>query len=593
MTAHTLPHTLPYVRAASLAGRHFSTVIVGAGINGAGVFRDLSLQGVDCLIVDKGDFAAGASSAPSRMIHGGLRYLESGAFSLVAEATRERNLLLRNAAHLVRPLETVVPLSSRFGGLLGSVLRFAGFSASPGARGLFVVALGLRLYDRLGRRQRVMPGHRIARLMAADGALFRDSVRWTATYFDAWISHPEWLILELLADAHADQSTSVAANYCRVTACRGRALTLRDEITGDSVQVTADTVVNATGAWLDRSAGALQGAGARVMGTKGSHLILEHPALHAALGGRMAYFETSDGRVCIVYPFMDRVLVGSTDIPVDDPDRAATEPAEIDYLLDVLGEVFPRLRFARGDVVYTYVGVRPLAHSDADKPGQISRDHAVVIDPPNAVREVPLVCLVGGKWTTFRSLAELAANQALALLARPRLRSTESLAIGGGADMPADTAARDRLIDGIQSRTGLARARIAVLVGRYGSRADVLARDFARAGDAPLRHAPDYTEAEIRHLCQETGVRRLDDLVIRRTLLAIRGRVGAGLLSELADLAAAALGWTATRRREEWRACAAILRDRHFVDLPADEAAKASVKDAASSTDSISSPITT
>ncbi|WP_454674396.1 glycerol-3-phosphate dehydrogenase/oxidase [Achromobacter pestifer] len=558
---------LPYVRPAALAGRHFSTVIVGAGINGVGVFRDLSLQGVDCLIVDKSDFAAGASSAPSRMIHGGLRYLESGAFALVAEATRERNLLLRNAPHLVRPLETVVPLSSRFGGLLGSVLRFAGFTASPGARGVFVVALGLRLYDRLGRRQRVMPEHRIARASAADEALFRDSVGWTATYFDAWITHPEWLILELMADAHADQPASLAANYCNVTACRGKTLYLRDELTGETVEVTADTVVNATGAWLDRSADVLEGEGARVMGTKGSHLILDHPALREALDGRMVYFEASDGRVCIVYPFMDRVLVGSTDIPVDDPDQAATEPAEIDYLLSVLGEVFPRLSFGRGDVVYTYVGVRPLAHSQADKPGQISRDHAVVIDPPNAVRDVPLICLVGGKWTTFRSLAELAANQVLAQLGRPRLRLTEALAIGGGAGMPTDSQGRERMADAIQRQSGLTRERIDILVSRYGSRAGRLAQVFAGAGDVPLRHARDYSEAEIRTLCLETGVQHLADLVIRRTLLAIRGCVTNGLLAELADLAAAALGWTATRRREEWLACTAILRDRHFVDI--------------------------
>jgi len=206
---------------------------------------------------------------------------------------------------------------------------------------------------------------------------------------------------------------------------------------------------------------------------------------------------------------------------------------------------------------------------------------------------VPLVCLVGGKWTTFRSLAELAANQTLALLGRPRLRSTESLAIGGGQGMPADAASLDRLMDGIQARSGLARERIAQLVGRYGARAGALAQDFASSGDAPLRHAPDYSQAEIRHLCRETGVRRLEDLVIRRTLLAIRGRVDVRLLSELADLAAAALGWTLTRRREEWRACAATLRDRHFVDLPADEAATASGADAPLSTDSISSPITT
>ncbi len=558
----------PYVRPAQLAGRHFSTVIVGAGVNGAGVFRDLCLQDVDCLIVDKGDIAAGASSAPSRMIHGGLRYLESGAFSLVAEATRERNLLLRNAAHLVRPLETVVPLSSRFGGLVGSVLRFAGLRASPGARGLCVVGLGLRLYDRLGRRQRVMPEHRIARVPAADGALFGAAVRWTATYYDAWIRHPEWLVLELIRDGHRDQPASAASNYCSVTACQGRTVTLRDGLTGESVQVTADTVVNATGAWLDRSADALQGQGSRVMGTKGSHLILDHPALRDALRGRMAYFEASDGRVCIVYPFLDRVLVGSTDIPVDDPDQAATDPAEIDYLLDVLREVFPRLDFGRGHVVYTYVGVRPLAHSDADKPGQISRDHAVVIDPPNASRDVPLICLVGGKWTTFRSLAQLAADAVLAQLGRARAHSTEQLAIGGGAGMPADAPGLDRLLDAIQAASGLGRVRVAELVSRYGSGAQALARGFAHEGDAPLRHAPEYSAPEVRFLCRDTAVQHLADLVIRRTLLAIRGRMTAALAAELAGIAAAELGWSPARRDAELQACIAILRDRHFVLFP-------------------------
>jgi glycerol-3-phosphate dehydrogenase len=552
--------TPPFVRPAALAGRHFSTVIVGAGINGVGVFRDLSLQRVDCLIVDKGDFAAGASSAPSRMIHGGLRYLENGAFSLVAEATRERNLLLRNAPHLVRPLKTVVPLSSRFGGLLSSMLRFTGITMSPGARGLFVVALGLRLYDLLGRRQRVMPGHRIARVPSADGALFRPSVRWTATFFDAWISHPEWLILELIADACRDQPDSAASNHCRVLGCTGNTVTLRDEVTGDVVQVTADTVVNATGAWLDQSAATLGGAGARVMGTKGSHLVLDHPVLRASLDERMAYFEASDGRVCIVYPFLDRVLVGSTDIPVDDPDHVATEPAEIDYLLDVLREVFPQLTFGRDDVVYTYVGVRPLARSDADKPGRISRDHSVVVEPPNGTRTVPLTCLVGGKWTTFRSLAEQATDEVLAQLGRPRTRST---------DLPADTPSMTRFVQRIMAASGVSRHRAADLVARYGVAAMALAGRFASYGDVPLRHAPSHSIAEIRHLCRETGVVHLTDLVIRRTLLAIRGEVTDASLAELAGIAADALGWNAARRLQELQACADVLRKQHSVGLAA------------------------
>ncbi|MDQ0007470.1 glycerol-3-phosphate dehydrogenase [Variovorax boronicumulans] len=543
-------------------------MIVGAGINGVGVFRDLSLQRVDCLIVDKGDFGAGASSAPSRMIHGGLRYLENGSFSLVAEATRERNLLLRNAPHLVRPLKTVVPLANFFGGLMSSALKFFGRTPPQRTRGLLAVALGLRLYDILGRRQRVMPGHRISRVPTNDRSLFRAAIRWTATFFDAWISHPEWLILELIGDACRDQPRSAAANYCRVMGCAGNILTLRDELTGALVRVTADTVVNATGAWLDRSAAVLGGAGPRVMGTKGSHLVLDHPALRDALDGRMAYFEAVDGRVCIVYPFLDRVLVGSTDIPVEDPDQIVTEPAEVDYLIDVLREVFPNMAFGRDHVVYTYVGVRPLARSDADKPGQISRDHSVVVDPPSATRDIPIVGLVGGKWTTFRSLAEEATTEVLQLLGRSRTASTELLPIGGGADLPADAAATERFIEKMTA-SGMGRARALTLLARYGSKALPLAQRLAASGDVPLQHAPDYSAAELSYLCLETGVVHLDDLVIRRTLLAIRGLVTDAALAEISGIAAEALGWDAARAHKELRTCATALREHHNVRLQA------------------------
>lgn len=557
-----------YVRPSALAGRHFSTVIVGAGINGAGVFRDLSHQGIDCLIIDKGDVASGASSAPSRMIHGGLRYLEHGSFSLVAEATHERNLLLRNAPHLVRPLKTVVPLSNFFGGLLSSMVRFTGIAVPSKARGLFVVSLGLMLYDFLGRRQRVMPSHRIERVGRADGSLFRSSVRWTATYFDAWISHPEWLVHELLEDAHRDEPRSLATNYCRAIGCAGKTVYLQDELTGERVSITADTVVNATGAWLDRSADALHGAGSRVMGTKGSHLILENPVLRDALAGRMAYFEASDGRVCIVYPFLGKVLVGSTDIPVDDPDRASTDPDEVDYLLGVLRDLFPTLDISAQQVVYTYVGVRPLARSTADNPGGIARDHSVVLDPPNNSRHIPLVCLVGGKWTTFRALAQHAADEVLQQLGRKRRGSTEGLPIGGGAQWPADEREQQRFIGEIAARTGLPPARVAELAGRYGSIARAMATQFAAEGDRPLAHTPGYSAAELTYLCRRTGVVHLSDLVLRRTLLAIRGQISEASLAEVAEVVAKALGWDEARMRTEVEACALLLREQHRVSLP-------------------------
>lgn len=588
------PH--PFVRPAQVAGRHFSTIIVGGGINGVGVFRDLCLQGVDCLLVDKADFAAGASSAPSRMIHGGLRYLEHGSFALVAEATRERNRLLRNAPHLVRPLKTVVPLSNAFGGLLSGALRFLGLSPAPQARGLLVVALGLRLYDLLGRRQRVMPNHRIERVPTRDGSLFRDGVRWTATFFDAWISHPEWLVLELLADAGRDQPDSAAVNHCRVMGCEGNTLTLRDELTGETVQVTADCIVNATGAWLDRSASALRGDASRVMGTKGSHLVLDHPVLHRLLDGRMAYFEAADGRVCIVYPFLGRVLVGSTDIPVDDPDQASTDPAEVHYLMGVLREVFPRLSFDTRHVLYTYVGVRPLARSDADKPGGISRDHSVVIDAPNAQRSIPMVGLVGGKWTTFRSLAELATDEVLRLIARPRRHSTAQRPIGGGADLPDEASGMNAFLARVETAGRVSRPRALALVDRYGSRALALAERFAAEGDAPLQHAPDHSVAEVHFLCQDTAVAHLDDLVIRRTVLAISGKLTAGLLAELADLAAAALGWNPERRQAELDTCTRLLREHHGVSLaPADSTSRRALPafDASLPTDSLPDAIAT
>lgn len=585
---------LPRLRPADIAGRHFSTVIIGAGINGVGVFRDLALQGVDCLIIDKADFAAGASSAPSRMIHGGLRYLEHGAFSLVAESTRERNRLLRNAPHLVHPLETVVPLSSHFGGLLSSALRFIGIERAPGSRGLLVVALGLRFYDLLGRRQRQMPNHRIERLPVSDAQLFRAGVRWRATYFDAWISHPEWLVLELLGDALREQPASAAINHCRLLGSEGRELRLRDELSGAEVSVSADCVVNATGAWLDRSAQQLWGADSRVMGTKGSHLVLEHPALRQQLDGRMAYFEAADGRVCIVYPFLDRVLVGSTDIPVDDPDQVRTEPAEVDYLLEVLREVFPRLSFGREQVLYTYVGVRPLARVQADQPGQISRDHAVVVEPPHAQRAIPLVGLVGGKWTTFRALAEQACDAVLLQLGRQRRASTRELPIGGGAHLGPDSPPPAALRTQLQA-AGLSAERAAVLLGRYGSAALPLAQRFlADDGDRALAAVPGYSAAELRYLCRDTGVQHLGDLLLRRTLLAIRGLVNEALLAEVAEVAADALGWDAVRREVELRACAAILRDQHGAHLgPRSASAGTTSSAAARPLDPISSPIPT
>jgi glycerol-3-phosphate dehydrogenase len=180
-----------------------------------------------------------------------------------------------------------------------------------------------------------------------------------------------------------------------------------------------------------------------------------------------------------------------------------------------------------------------------------------------------MIGLVGGKWTTFRALAEQATDEVLRQLHRPRVRSTEGLPIGGGAAWPADGKATDALLAQIQAAGGMSRQRASDLLARYGTQALALAERLANEGDAPSTSVPGYSAAELRYLCQETGVAHLDDLVIRRTLLAISGQVTEAVLAELAQIAAEALGWDAERQSRELGACATLLRERHGVSLAA------------------------
>ena len=205
----------------SSAIRKVTVLILGGGINGAGLFRELALQGVDCLLVDKADFAAGASSKSSRMIHGGLRYLENREFKLVTESLLERNRLLDNAAHYVAPLKTTIPLFSWFGGLLKSALIFAGFKVAPGSRGVVPIKFGLWFYDFVTRKNPKTPKHFFtgkAESLQAPRPAWTPGIVATATYWDAWITQAERLCIELIQDALRANPRCRALNY--VAACR-------------------------------------------------------------------------------------------------------------------------------------------------------------------------------------------------------------------------------------------------------------------------------------------------------------------------------------------------------------------------------------
>ena len=469
------------------ANPRVQALVVGGGINGISAFRELALQGVDVLLVERGDFCGACSSAPSRMIHGGLRYLENGEINLVRESLRERDALLRNAPHLVRPLPTTVPIQHRFSGLLNGAFGVLGRRSAPAERGALAVKIGLAFYDHLSRDRRTMPRH-VFRGRAETARLWPDlppSVRFSATYHDAWISYPERLGIELVRDGLDAHPRALAINHLAASGRDGGAGPADRRADRRSVAVTADVILNATGAWVDETNAALAEGGAPeplVGGTKGSHLILDHPELLRALNGHMIYFENVDGRVCILFPYLGKVLLGSTDIRVERPGKVRCEDEEVAYILKSLSYVFPGIPVAPEQIVYRYSGVRPLLRSDASFTGRISRDHFV----ERIAGAPPTLCLVGGKWTTFRAFGAQAADQALAILGKPRSSGTESRRIGGGVGFPTDAAGQEALTAGLAAEFGVPRERASHAVSLYGTNAGrVLA--FCRDGpDAPL-----------------------------------------------------------------------------------------------------------
>lgn len=531
----------------------FDVIILGAGINGAGLFRDLCLQGLKCLIVDKADFGSGTSAAPSRLIHGGIKYLETGELGLVAQSTLERNLLLRNAPHCVEPLPTFIPSFSMMKGAFAALRTLLGSTTAPRSRGAVLIKIGLALYDLYGARHRVMPKHQFFFRRKALKEMPEITPRIVAggIYYDAKISRPERLVWELVRDGLDSNPDARAMNDTTLLGQEEGVLRLRDP-RGTEHLARAATVVNGAGPWIDHVNTTLGVAGKLIGGTKGSHILLRHPELVKSLKGQMIYFEADDGRICLVYDFLGLALVGSTDIKADNPETVRCEEEEIDYFLASLRSLLPKLDFGREQIVYAYSGIRPLPASDASNPGLISRDHSAPVAEPAEGRPFSVISLVGGKWTTFRGFAEEVSDTILARMGRPRKISTQMLPIGGGRDFPVDDSARRAWISERSAKSGLSAAMVDALLGRYGTTADAVLAHIGKEGNVtPLIHVDGYSTAEIDRIARSEMVEHLADIVMRRTTLAIEGRLSAVGLEEIASIAASALGWDDHRRAEE------------------------------------------
>jgi len=542
-------------------------LIIGGGINGIATFRDLALQGVDVVLVERNDYGSGASAASSHMIHGGIRYLENGELRLVRESVQERNGLLRIAPHYVKPLQTTIPIFSTVSGILAAPLRLLTHKQrSTKERGAALIKIGLSLYDSFSRDGGNVPRHEFHGRKESLKALpkLNPGLKYTATYYDASVHEPERLALDVLKDGLATGSGR-SANYVEAIGVADGGILLKDGVTGTEFTVTADVVINASGPWTDLTNEAFGLESAFMGGTKGSHIVLDNPELLEATAGRELFFENNDGRIVLIYPLKGRVLVGTTDLEADIREPAVCTEEEVDYFFGLVKHVFPTVEVNRDQIVYRYAGIRPLPRHEDTQPGFVSRDYRIVPGTIDGLPSTKLFSLVGGKWTTFRALSEHLSNEALEALGAERKVSTEGVAIGGGKKFPTTDDARTTWI--AAHADGFETAMVERLLERYGTRAAEVLDVLADQPSVALETDSEFTTAEIAYFAEHEEVVHLADVILRRTNIAFRGGVTAALLTEIGGVLASTLGWTPEQLSAEIARTARILHDAHGVAI--------------------------
>jgi len=541
-----------------------SVLIVGAGINGIGTFRDLALQGVDVVLVDRGDYCSGASAASSHMVHGGIRYLENGEFSLVKEAVQERNQLIEKLPHLVKPLPTTFPIFKRLSGLLNAPLKFLGLLDKPSERGALVIKLGMVFYDAFTRKQKTVPPH-VFRNRKTSLALYPDlnpEILYTATYFDGSMPSPERIAVELIKDAVEANENAIPLNYVSLVSAKDGKVTVKDEVSGEEISLQPQVLVNAAGPWIDLVNGKMGRETLFISATKGSHVILDNPRLKEAIGEEEFFFENKDGRIVLIFPLLDKVMIGTSDLRIDHPDEAVITEEEIDYFFEMIGRVFPAIEVDRSQIVYTFSGVRPLEWTEGGATGQISRNHSVKMLDPGELLDIPVLSLVGGKWTSFRVFSEHAADQVLELLGKDRKVSTWDLPIGGSKYYPENEAQKQRLLKEWVQESGTRLSLVEGLFDWYGTKTPQLLSGY-RDSLIPLQTLPLVTRGELEWILATEDVLHLDDLILRRTTLAKLGKISPESLEEIAEICAAVLGWSADKKEAEVKRYQEILLKKH------------------------------
>lgn len=481
-----------------MSGRTYDLAIIGGGINGCGIARDATGRGLSVYLCEQGDLGGATSSASTKLIHGGLRYLEFFRFGLVREALIEREVLLRSAPHIVRPLRFVLPYHA-------------------GLRPRWLLRLGLFLYDHMGGRRLLPPTRTIDLRHHPAGEALKAEFRFGFEYSDCWVDDSRLVILNAV-DAAARGAGIFPKTQC-VAAERGAAhwlLTMQDAESGAQSTVKARCVINAAGPWagdvLHRIMGIDPPASIRLV--KGSHIVTRK-----LFEGDAAYiFQNADGRIVFAIPFEDDyTLIGTTDLDFDgDPASIEIRDDEIAYLLEVAGG-YLRNPVGREDIVWTYSGVRPLYDDGATSAQAATREYVLALDAPRGM--APTLSIFGGKITTYRRLAEQALGQLAPFLpsGQPWTASQPlpggEFASNGFADLLGELAAAYPFLTGSELRR-LARA--------YGTRTKRVLGVAKSREELGMQFGSGLSEMEVTYLVEEEWARTAEDVLWRRSKLGLR-----------------------------------------------------------------------
>ncbi len=483
-------------------GSRYDLLVVGGGINGAGIARDAAGRGLSVLLVEQDDLASHTSSSSTKLIHGGLRYLEYKEFGLVRKALKERETLLRAAPHIIRPLRFVMP-------------------HMPNLRPAWLIRAGLFLYDHLARRELLAGSHGIIMRNHPAGAPLVDSIERGFVYSDGWVDDARLVVLNALDASERGATIATRTRLVKAVRAAGEWQADLQRADGTRFAVRARALANAAGPWVGRLLHDALGREAQhaVRLVKGSHIVTRRLFDH----DHAYIFQNPDKRIIFAIPYeQDFTLIGTTDVEYGgDPALVGIAEDEVRYLCESINRYFKR-KIAPSDVCWSYSGVRPLLEEEgADDPSAVTRDYRLVLEAGNGASgtDAPLLSVFGGKITTFRKLAE----EAVDLLCEPLgHRASEWTA---GAPLPGgdiDGARFDVFAARFASRHPWLPAELSRRYARaYGTRAERIVGEARSLSELGEELAPGLYERELAYLRDAEWVRRADDVLWRRTKLGL------------------------------------------------------------------------